>query len=300
MTNLYSIAGMRLAVTLPEGMKERFSFTPFRLPDEQRDAAPDFSVAVRPYDPDASPHPLVLLPEARMADDLVSEDVVNRLYLRDGTLIKRTAMREGDPRCMWSLLPIRPLTHTDVYIPSDWLDYEGVANAFLFEKMMLPHRALMLHCSLVDAGGAGIAFTAPSQTGKSTQARLWQEHRGAEVLNGDRAVLRAEADGVWAYGSPWAGSSNLFLQRRVKLAAIVALAQAPVNRCVPLSQQAMLPVFLMGTSLCMYDETLMDLGMDALGDILGGTRQFLLECTPDERAVEALEAALGAAAAAHV
>ena len=64
--------------------------------------------------------------------------------------------------------------------------------------------------------------------GKSTQADLWQRYEGAELLNGDRTVLR-RIDGVWtAFGSPYAGSSNCFVNESRPVRAIVLLSQGSV------------------------------------------------------------------------
>ena len=58
--------------------------------------------------------------------------------------------------------------------------------------------------SFIRWQGRGILFSAPSGTGKSTQANLWVQHQGAEVINGDRAALR-QVGGRWqAFGLPYA------------------------------------------------------------------------------------------------
>ena len=49
---------------------------------------------------------------------------------------------------------------------------------------------LLLHASLIDYGGSGILFVGNSGVGKTTQAELWQQHLGAEILNGDKALVR--------------------------------------------------------------------------------------------------------------
>jgi hypothetical protein len=281
----YEVAGLTLAVSDLPGMAPLSSFEPFACPPFPLEKA-DLSVEIQTYPLDAPPVP----PEEEM--DLVSEDLVNRLFLWAGKLVKRTAMRERDPRCMWTLMDIAQPSHADVFMPEDWLDYDAYGNAFLFEKMLLPHGALMLHCSLVEWRGKGIAFTAPSQTGKSTQARLWQEHRGADVLNGDRAILRAMPEGIFAYGSPWAGSSDLFINRRAPLSAIVVLEQGPENVCRKIGHAEALRWFLMGTSLPIWEPALLEYGMNTLDRIVTETPLFLLSCRPDEGAVEALEACL--------
>ncbi|MDR1569146.1 MAG: hypothetical protein LBS72_01505 [Oscillospiraceae bacterium] len=282
----YRIADLSVELRDLPGMKPLPSFEPFAA--ENPVGAPDCSIELHAYSANHPPVP----PEAEM--ELVSEDIVNRLYQWNGYIVKRTAMRVGDDRCMWTLMPQGDLTRAraDVYMPEDWLDYDAYGNAFLFEKMLLAHGAVMLHCSLIDWNGKGVAFTAPSQTGKSTQARLWQQRRGARIINGDRAILRALPDGVFAYGSPWAGSSELYVNARVPLSALVVLAQAKENSTRALTHDEALRYFLIGTSLPMWDERLLDAGLAAIERILTDVPLYYLACTPDERAVEALEARL--------
>ena len=51
------------------------------------------------------------------------------------------------------------------------------------------HRVI-LHSSFISRQGEGILFTAPSGTGKSTQADLWKRHEeGVTIINGDRSIL---------------------------------------------------------------------------------------------------------------
>ncbi len=68
-----------------------------------------------------------------------------------------------------------------------------------------------------------VLFTAPSGTGKSTQAELWRKHRGASIINGD-CTLIAEDDGVFtAFGFPFSGTSGIFENRKAPIAAVVYL-----------------------------------------------------------------------------
>ncbi|GHU71222.1 hypothetical protein FACS1894184_17740 [Clostridia bacterium] len=286
----YNIAGLIVSIDELSGAAPLTSFVPFAIDGPGIKDEPDLAIKLSGYDP-SDPAQSPVPDEDAM--DLISEDLVNRLYLWNDQLVKRTAMQEGDPRCIWTLMPPNDYTKAEVFLPSDWLDYENYGNAFLFEKMLLSHGVIMLHCSLIETAHGGIAFTAPSQTGKSTQANLWRDHRGARILNGDRAILRAHADGVYAYGSPWAGSSEIYENACVKLGALVALAQSPVNTVRALTHTEGLQYILAGTSLPLWDERLFDLGMATIERVLTDVPMPLLSCTPDTRAVEALEEYLG-------
>lgn len=275
----YQIAGLHIAIDDLPGIPEMVNFKPFAF-DPPADAVPDIYYEVRPYSPEKAPTP----PEEEM--ELVSEDIVNSLYLHNNVMYKRIKMEQGDPRNMWFVQKIGEKNRATVYIPDNWLDFIGFGNALSMEKTLLPFNGLMLHCALIEYQGQGIAFTAPSQTGKSTQAELWRKHKGANVLNGDRAIIRVEKDGVYAYGSPWAGSSDLFFNVKVPLKMIVVLEQAKQNTIRPLSQSEGLGWFIQGTSLPFWQEEMFEMGMQTLEGIITQTPMHLLSCLPDEGAVE--------------
>lgn len=273
----YQIAGLRIGMNEVEGIKPLENFEPFAAGE----GPVDIQYQIIPYAPDTRPVP----PQEALT--LVSQDEVNRLYLTDdGRLIKCVAMLEGDPRVMWFEQRVGQWDRATVYVPDNWLDYQGIGNVFSLEKVLTPHGALMLHCALIEHEGRGIAFSAPSQTGKSTQADLWVKHRGARILNGDRAILRNEGGSIFAYGSPYAGSSNIFLDVKVPLRAIIMLEQAKENTIRLIPQEEGLGLFLAQTSLSIWEPTLFELGMQTLEAILTAVPMYMLSCRPDEGAVE--------------
>lgn len=283
----YRIAGVRIGIEEVPGIPLMENFAPFLAPE----GPVDINYRVVPYPKDASPVP------AEDAMDLVSQDVVNRLYLSGGKLYKRVAMQEGNPRMMWFVQTVGDWDRATVYIPEDWLDYEGFGNVLSLEKTLLPYHALMLHCSLIEHEGRGIAFSAPSQTGKSTQANLWVKHRGAHILNGDRAIIRSEPTGIFAYGSPYAGTSGIYRDERVPLRAIVMLEQAKENSIREIPQAEGLGLFLSQSSLPIWEPTLFEMGMETLEAILTQVPMYMLSCLPDEGAVDCLYGALKEAGA---
>ena len=275
----YRIADLVIAIDAVAGMPRMSNFEPFAC----QPAQPDISYRVHTYAPADSPVP------DEQALELVSAD--NRTYLADGRMYKRVAMREGDARCMWFVQTLGQWSQADVYIPHDWLDYHGFGNVLSMEKTILPFGGLMLHCALIEYEGRGIVFTAPSQTGKSTQASLWEKHRGARTLNGDRAVLRATEDGI--YGSPWAGSSDLYIDRRVPLRAVIMLEQAKENRIRTLSHAEGLGLFVQQSSLPLWEPELFEAGMRTLEKIITGVPMGMLSCLPDAGAVECVAKWIG-------
>ena len=102
-----------------------------------------------------------------------------------------------------------------------------VLNALCAEHLVAQNDGFVFHCAYIAHNGAAILFTAPSGTGKSTQAELWRKHRDAEIINGDRAAVRVKDGLPVADGIPFSGSSAYCENCTLPLAAIVYLSQAP-------------------------------------------------------------------------
>ena len=177
---------------------------------------------------------------------------------------------------------------------ADWrwaTDYRRLWSTLSLPQLLLPFRTLIFHASSIGWQGTGILFTAPSGTGKSTQAELWRVHRGAEVLNGDKAGVRL--DGIpMAHGVPFSGTSGICRNVSLPLKAVVVLSQAPENtiRRLPPSQAV--------AALCpnvFVDSVVREewqMALNLLLDLTASVPVYALACTPDERAVETLERAM--------
>jgi hypothetical protein len=161
-------------------------------------------------------------------------------------------------------------------------------NMLGLEKLLLCHRALILHASFIRWQGQGILFSAPSGTGKSTQASLWETHMGAKILNGDRAGIRY-ADGAWrAYGLPYAGSSRIFQNGSAPIRAIVVLKQGQENRIRPMGPMEALRALLPEFSAHRWDPVFMDKLLNVAAGLLRDVPVYCLECRPDSEAVQLL------------
>ncbi len=91
------------------------------------------------------------------------------------------------------------------------------------ERFFAKHGRVVLHSSCVIDAGEAIIFCAPSGGGKSTQAQIWQEKFGSEMLNGDKVILAVNDGKCIAYGSPIAGTSGIYrdISANVKVVARV-------------------------------------------------------------------------------
>ena len=163
-----------------------------------------------------------------------------------------------------------------------------VFNNLPLEEILKRHGAMILHSSLVRWQGKAILFSAPSGTGKSTQADLWETYMGSETLNGDRSGLR-KIDGVWvAHGLPYAGSSGIYRNESAPIAAIVMLSQGPENVIEPLRPAQCLRKIFPEVTLHRWDPEFMDWGISQITDLVSSVPCYHLSCRPDRGAVELL------------
>lgn len=157
-------------------------------------------------------------------------------------------------------------------------------------RLLLSCGGVFLHASFIRYRETGILFTAEKQVGKSTQAALWKKYRRAEIVNGDRGLLR-RINGKWmACGSPYCGTSGICRNRVLPLRAIVILQQGPQNVIHAASARETAAAFLSG---CTFDpETQSEQILDLALGLWKTVPVFHLSCLPEESAVACLEQTL--------
>ena len=158
------------------------------------------------------------------------------------------------------------------------------------ETLFLRRNCLMLHAAFIRWQEKGILFTAPSGTGKSTQAELWKKYEGADILNGDRAAVRRDESGCWqAYGLPYAGSSGIYRNEKAPLSAVVVLRQAEENRIRRLGMLEIIQKLYPETTVHQWEPDFIEKALTLLTELAGEVPIYLLECRPDRGAVEAVK-----------
>ena len=164
-------------------------------------------------------------------------------------------------------------------------------NPLMFVELsdfFLRFDAVILHSAVVDCKGNGILFTAPSGTGKSTQASLWELYKEAEVINGDRAIIRKYENGYQVYGSPYAGSSRIYKNKRAKVKAVAVLRQGRTNRIRRLGGKEAYISLFSELSVSEWDRSVIEGQAQWLEKFIDTVPVYLLECRPDREAVEVL------------
>lgn len=164
-----------------------------------------------------------------------------------------------------------------------------VLSSIAAEHLVVRAGGFVFHSSFIAWNGNGILFTAPSGTGKSTQADLWRNLRGAEILNGDRSAIRFVNGKAIAEGVPFSGSSQICVNRSLPLAAVVYLSQAPETSIRKLRGYEAFFRIWEGCSINTWDAEDMRLVSDTVQKVAAAVPVYHLACTPDESAVIALE-----------
>ena len=174
-----------------------------------------------------------------------------------------------------------------------WTGMSEEAKAYMesgewFYGNLLRFWGLMLHSSAVELDGRAYLFSGPSGMGKSTHTRLWQQVFGdrAVVINDDKPALR-RVDGRWyAYGTPWCGKDGINCNRKVPLAGICFLKQAPENRIRRLGSMEALSMFLPQTMRRFKNGSNTMLLLEHLDHLIREIPMFELENRPEPAAAQ--------------
>ena len=160
-------------------------------------------------------------------------------------------------------------------------------SAGLFD-LLADFGMLILHSAyIVTPQGQGLLFSGPSGAGKSTQAELWRQYAGAQVINGDRSLVRP-GDGT-VHGILYSGTSGICRNVSAPLRAIVLPVQWAENRVYPLRPKE---AFMALVNQCAYYPWAADSAAQMTGlaaALIGAVPVYGLTCRKDEGAVRALE-----------
>ena len=122
-------------------------------------------------------------------------------------------------------------------------------------QLLTEQERFILHASYIVHNGQAILFTAPSETGKSTQAHFWAQHREARIVNEDRVII-SHKDGVYYANGCWAtGTAGVTHNVTVPIRCIVLLAQGAEDRVTSPSGVEKLRFLL---PQCSFDESSVD------------------------------------------
>ena len=159
-------------------------------------------------------------------------------------------------------------------------------------RMLAKRGGVVLHSSYVlTKQGEALLFSAPSGTGKSTQAELWRSYAGAKVINGDRALIKAQ-NGVTANGIFFSGTSGICENVTAPIRAIVLLRQSFANELKKVSGKEAFMRLLPQCSYYPKEEENLKLVTGILAEIISAVPIYDFGCVPEKSAVTALNEVL--------
>ncbi len=282
MEKYYSFAGVEIAVSLPDEMmyEDDRTLSDFRVEAVRDPHTFNFSMT------DALEPP---------KGELIGLFPGLRVYKQGHETVRYIGSLQDD----WCHAYIRATRFGNEHLvqlkASQFRDHIGVKtvlNSLEAEHLVAMAGGFILHSAFIEWQGKAILFTAPSGTGKSTQADLWHKLRAAEIINGDRSAVRIEDGQVLAAGVPFAGSSKYCKNRTLPLAAVVYLGQAPETTIEQLRGVHAFRRIWEGCSVNTWDKVDLSLVSDTVQKVIEAVPVYCLRCTPDESAVIALEQAL--------
>lgn len=222
--------------------------------------------------------------------DVVHESTIDIYRTKQGFIHEIFQLRGVDPYA-W-LIPVDKYNYEVRYLAGSekYFEYSrNILEAINIEQVLNNFKAFLLHSSFINWQNKGILFSAPSGTGKSTQADLWNKHENAEIINGDRAGVR-NVDGVWsAYGLPVAGSSGIYKNKKAQISHIIVLRQGNENKLTRLSPRDAFIKIYSETTVHTWDAEFQGNILNMISDLVQNVPVYLYECLPDESAVEFLK-----------
>ena len=165
-------------------------------------------------------------------------------------------------------------------------------SLFSLEKKVIDHNGLILHSAYILKDGEAVLFTAPSGTGKSTQADLWEKYRGTKTINGDRTLLSFDEKGWHAYGWPICGSSEICNNETYPLNAIVIISQSDNNYVEQVKGIHAFKVLTSEITINMWNKEFQNKAFDLIQKLIYEVPIYHLKCDISEDAVKCLEKAL--------
>ena len=220
--------------------------------------------------------------------DKVYGDMLRVVYKSDDSYVRYEGVK-GSEYEKANLRIRRCKNKVNAEIKTDSLTEKILLSALELEHNITLNRGILLHCAFIDVNGEAVLFTAPSGTGKSTQAMLWEKFGNAELINGDRAAVMVTADGVFASGVPFCGSSGVRKNRTLKLRAVVYLSQSKENRAQRLLGLTAFKRIWEGITLNLWHKTDVEKATDTVLEIVEKVPVYHFHCTKDETAVKVLE-----------
>lgn len=169
------------------------------------------------------------------------------------------------------------------------LDCDSIEYMFLgaeYYTALIHFNGMMLHSSCVVYDGKAYLFSAPSGTGKSTHTQLWlKRFPGAYILNDDKPAIRITENGIYAYGTPFSGKTDLNVNTGVPIGGICVIERGETNSIRRIATDEAL-FNIMNQTVRPYKEEEMDKMLHTLEKVVSNVPVYRLSCNMELSAAE--------------
>ncbi|MBQ3124646.1 MAG: hypothetical protein IJC09_04400 [Clostridia bacterium] len=169
------------------------------------------------------------------------------------------------------------------------LDCDTIEYMFLgaeYYTALVHFNGMMLHSSCVVYDGKAYLFSAPSGTGKSTHTQLWlKRFPGSYILNDDKPAIRITENGIYAYGTPFSGKTDLNVNTGVPIGGICVIERSETNKIETLPTDEAL-FSIMNQTVRPSKEDEMDKMLDTLDKVVSNVPVYRLSCNMELSAAE--------------
>ena len=163
---------------------------------------------------------------------------------------------------------------------------EYICCSAAFCRKIVRHERFFLHASAVVYEGEAYLFSAPSGTGKSTHTAFWRKlFPKSYILNDDKPVIWPESEQITVWGTPFAGKTNLQVNRGVPLKGICFLKQGSENQIQQVTGDQALALMLNNTWRPRSNEE-MNCLLDMMEQVVSQAAIYEMSCTRELEAAE--------------
>ena len=165
----------------------------------------------------------------------------------------------------------------EIYLAAEAVDnlrFDPVfTSLFALERQMIRRDSMILHCAYIKYRGTAILFSAPSETGKTTQAGLWER--------------------CWtACGWPVCGTSEICHLEDTPIHAVVMLRQGKENHVERLSPVQAFAQLYSQITVNQWNRDFVQRTVELIEDLVAHVPVWQLTCDISENAVQCLETVL--------
>ncbi len=165
---------------------------------------------------------------------------------------------------------------------------ENMVLCNMFNSRLIRFFGSYIHSSALKYEDKVYLFSADSGVGKSTHAKKWCRlfPDKARVINDDKPSFRIIDGKCIIYGSPFSGGTNIHLNEKGELGAIVFIERSSENKLVRLDTRQAI-VLLMRQTHKRVSAKARDRLLSMMSEILTNYPVYKLYCADNDEAVEA-------------